>query len=246
MDVKAAFDNVYQLQLLNTLKEVDLPPQLRRGMESFLSNRTASNDFDHHVEEMSPIRTRIGQGFPELPVLSLLNPMPQFDVLERKYPDPSCPSNREEVGMLVIGKTEVSSSIRLERIAEPCTHWGAVNAPLFDNLNRELTQDHGKRESNQPAVTEVKMPDGYIIAVKEVKRALLVRFDCKMNFKNPVSRKPASSLGAFNATGGFASAEKGVTDQALRKLFQAYVATNSDFGPYMGWNSRVGLRNIIP
>lgn len=57
MDVTGAFDDVPHGRLLNTLKKRDSPPQLRRLVESFLSNRTTCLTFDGQIDVMSPLRT---------------------------------------------------------------------------------------------------------------------------------------------------------------------------------------------
>lgn len=69
MDVKGAFKYIYLTWLLNELKERDLPPQLSKWVESFLSNSTACLAFDRQINAMSPIRTGIHNHTYPLPTI---------------------------------------------------------------------------------------------------------------------------------------------------------------------------------
>lgn len=69
---------------------------------------------------MSPIRTGIPPGSPVTPILFLLYLAPLFDVLENNYPDTTCPSYSDDVGVLLIGKREAANSKILEMMATTC------------------------------------------------------------------------------------------------------------------------------
>lgn len=106
MNMKVDFVYVYWERLLQTLTEKDFPQPLERWVKSFLSEGTACLAFDSQTEAMSPMRTSVSQKSPISAIHLLLYLLPLFDALKTRWPDTSCTSNIDDIGLHVTGKTK--------------------------------------------------------------------------------------------------------------------------------------------
>jgi hypothetical protein len=120
IDVKGAFDNVYNPRLLHTMRKMKLHPSLIRWEDSFLSERLASLPFDKDTEPMTPIRTGIPQGSPASPIIFLLYLTPLFTLLRQTHQNITCPSYIDDICLMTEGTSAADNARELEDVVDTC------------------------------------------------------------------------------------------------------------------------------
>lgn len=86
------------------------------------------------------------------------------------------------------------------------------------------------------------MPDGTLVEASDTLRWLGIWFDRKLSFKHHVKTKAASAMRAFLALARLGNTERGLSQTALRQLYQTCVTTISDFGAEVWWNGQTGYK----
>jgi ribonuclease HI len=245
IDVKGAFDNVFRQRLLQTLKEMRLNPAIIRWVDSFLTDRLASLTFDAESEPMTPITTGIPQGSPVSPILFLLYLKPLFTKLNQIHPHITSPSYIDDICLLIQGNTAAGNARQLEQAAATCFCWGKSNAVAFDDPKSELMHYTNSRNPDNSNETKVKLPNGTIIAPSEVQRWLGIWLDRKLSWKEHIKRKSTSAMRAFLSISRLANSEKGLSQSALRQLYQSCITTVADFGSEVWWNGQKSQSNPL-
>ena len=236
IDVKGAFDNVYKKRLLQTMKDMKLDQKTTRWVESFLSNRMASLSFHKDTERMSGIDTGIPQGSPVSPILFLIYISPLFTLMEKEHPEVTCPSYIDDICLLVEGDTPEQNATKLEEAVATCFSWGADNAVAFDDPKSELMHFYKARKEIKNPYVSVVLPNGTNIEPSDVQRWLGFWLDWKLTWKFHIQTRTASAMRVFMALSRLGTTEKGLSQSALRQLYQSCITSVADFGAEVWWH----------
>jgi ribonuclease HI len=238
IDVKGAFDNVYKKRLLQTMRAMKLDQKTVRWVDSFLSDRMASLSFDKDTEQMSGIDTGIPQGSPVSPILFLFYLTPLFTIMELKHPNVICPSYIDDICLMVVGDSPAENSKILEDAVATCFQWGEDNAVAFDDPKSELMHFYKARKEIQTPYTNVVLPNGTCIKPSGVQRWLGFWLDRKLTWKFHIQTRTTSAMRVFMALSRLGNTERGLSQSALRQLYQSCITTVADFGAEVWWNQQ--------
>ena len=230
IDVKGAFDNVFKERLLHTMKSMKLDQKTTRWVETFLSERMASLSFHKDSEKISPINTGIPQGSPVSPILFLFYVFPPFKMMRLKHPHVICPSYIDDICLVVEGDSPEENATELEEAVATCFMWGKKNAVAFDDPKSELMHYYKARKKIQNPYVNVILPNGTCIEPSDVQRWLGFWFDRKLSWKHHIQTRTASAMRVFMALSRLANTERGLSQSALRQLYQSCITTVADFG----------------
>ena len=222
-----------------------LNPAIIRWVDCFLTDRLTSLTFDMETEPMTPIMTGIPQGFPVSPILFLLYLQPLFTQLEQLHPQIISPSYIDDICLLIQGKTAASNSRKLEEAVTTCFNWGKINAVAFDDPKSELMHYTNSRNPDTSEETQVKLPNGTVITPSDVQRWLGIWLDRKLSWKDHIKRKATSAMRVFMSISRLANSEKGLSQSALRQLYQSCITTVADFGSEVWWNGQKSQSNPL-
>ena len=84
----------------------------------------------------------------------------------------------------------------------------------------------------------VILPNGTEIKPSDVQRWLGLWFDRKLTWKEHIKKKATSAMRVFMAISRLANSEKGLSQSALRQLYQSCITTVADFGSEVWWNNQ--------
>jgi len=238
IDVKGAFDNVYKERLLQTMRKMKLDQKTVRWVESFLSERMASLSFDKDSEKMSPIETGIPQGSPVSPILFLIYLSPLFTLMEQRHPDIRCPSYIDDICLLVVGDSPQQNCALLEEEVTTCFNWGKDNAVAFDDPKSELMHFYNARKEINDPYVNIVLPNGTLIEPSGVQRWLGFWLDRKLTWKHHIRTRTTSAIKVFMALSRLGNTERGLSQSALRQLYQSCITTVADFGAEVWWNQQ--------
>ena len=238
IDVKGAFDNVYKDRLIQTMRKMKLDQKTIRWVESFLSNRMASLSFDKDKEQMTRIDTGIPQGSPVSPILFLIYLSPLFEIMDSQHPDVTCPSYIDDICLMVEGDSPEMNAATLEGAVATCFNWGRQNAVAFDDPKSELMHFYTARKEIKNPYVNVVLPNGTLIEPSDVQRWLGFWLDRKLTWKFHIQTRTTSAMRVFMALSRLGNTEKGLTQAALRQLYQSCITTVADFGAEVWWNQQ--------
>src|SRR4030095_2351777 len=98
--------------------------------------------------------------------------------------------------------------------------------------------DHANRSLNE----SVKIIDNSVeIKPKEVVKWLGIWFDRKLSFKIHVEKRIAAASRMFYSISRLANTERGLSFQAMRKLYIACIASIADYGVPVWWKQQQHL-----
>ena len=114
----------------------------------------------------------------------------------------------------------------MQNAAEKLIEWGQNNHIEFNIKKIKLIHfNHANRSLNE--LIKIKK---FIIKLKEVVKWLEIWFDKKLSFKIHVENRIASANKMFYAIKRLANTEKGLSFQAMRKLYIACITSIADYG----------------
>ena len=238
IDVKGAFDNVFKERILHMMRTMKLDQKTTRWVETFLSERMASLSFDKDSEKMSLIDTGIPQGSPVSPNLFLFYVSPLFEVIRLKHPHGICPSYIDDICPHVEGNSPEENVTELEEAVATCFKWGEENAVAFNHPKSELMHYYKARKKVENLYVNVILPNGTCIEPSDVQRWLGFWFDRKLSWKHHIQTRTASAMRVFMALSRLGNTERGLSQSALRQLYQSCMTTVADFGAEVWWNQQ--------
>ena len=106
LDLIGAYDTVDHLHLLNTLREMGFPPGIIRWIRSYLTDRTATLQFDGESSDIFHLQAGVPQGSPLSPVLFLLYITSLYERL------------RTEQGIILVGFSDDTNILSIGRNPE--------------------------------------------------------------------------------------------------------------------------------
>jgi hypothetical protein len=229
IDVKGAFDNVYKPRLLHTMRKMKLHPSVTRWVEIFLSERLASLSFDKDKEPMTPIRTGIPQGLPASPIIFLLYLTPVFTLLWQTHQNITCPSYIDDICLMTKGTSAADNARELGDAVDTCFTWGDANAVAFDDRKSELMHVTTAGTLDTMEECYVQLPNGTRIKLSGTQRWLELWFNRKLTLKHHMRSKTASAIRVFMALSRLGNTKRGLSQSALRQLYQSCITTVADF-----------------
>ena len=102
LDVKGAYDYVARKQLLKRMFELDIPSDIIRWTNSFLTERRVQLVIDGYTCQKRGIKTGIPQGSPISPILFIIYLSGVFEAIETKVPIQAI-SFVDDIGLLATG-----------------------------------------------------------------------------------------------------------------------------------------------
>lgn len=179
VDVKNAFNSACWKTISRSLQDIGVSEQLRRIIESYLSNRTLEYDTKNGI-----VRTEVTAGVPQGSIIgpTLWNIM--YDGVLRL----NLPSGVEIVGfaddilLMSLGDTEAETSVKMKDAIEIVQEWLG---------GRKLSVAHHKTEMvivtnrRQPVTTQVEIEQSMISSKRHIKY-LGVMLDDRLNFTSHV------------------------------------------------------------
>jgi ribonuclease HI/exonuclease III len=225
LDIKGAFDYVKKPQLLKVLKGLGLPSKLITWVDTFMSKRQIQLAFEGQVGKITDLDTGVPQGSPISQVLFLIyvKYITQKKAYQLSYIDD-------------FSLSATSTSARIN-----CSILGSIIAELFSKAvdyqvqfepeKTELIHFHNKRK---PILDTIKIGD-LEISPKKVVRYLGIWFDSKLSFKSHVEKRTNSATSALYGLIRLATTQKGLSFQAIRRLYIACIISIADYGIQVWW-----------
>ena len=155
-----------------------------------------------------------------------------------KHPHVICPSYIDDICLLVEGNSPEENATELEEAVATCFEWGKENAVAFDDPKSELMHYYKSRKKVDNPYVNVVLPNGTCIEPSDVQRWLGFWFDRKLSWKHHIQTRTASAMRVFMALSRLGNTERGLSQSALRQLYQSYITTVADFGVEVWWNQQ--------
>jgi ribonuclease HI len=235
LDVKGAFDHVNKSQLLEICKHVKLSPICINWIQSFCQNRRVQLKFDGEIMKSTSINIGIPQGSPVSPILYLIY-ISQLFKCNAKCAD-RMSSYIDDIGITVSSKTIQENCIKLQQAAEKLINWGNSHGIQFDMDKTELIHFSSSNQSLEKSVQIMQT----IISPKEEVKWLGIWFDRKLSFKTHVEKRIAAASRMFHSISRLANTERGLSFQAMRKLYIACIVSVADYGVPVWWKNQLFL-----
>lgn len=234
LDVKGAFDHVAKNQLLAILQKLKLPISLITWVSSFLSKRLLRLRFDGQTEPFSQINTGIPQGSPISPILFLIYIRDLFTTTST-----SVLSYIDDIALIASSPSFKKNTTILEREAAKLYALGAASAVEFDLDKTDLIH------FSPSAKSKLKLPNGDLVAPKQLVRWLGVWFDSKLTYKQHVQIRVAQAKSAFHRMARLANTERGLSPLAMRQLYMACVTSIADYGSVIWWRGQEQFKKSL-
>lgn len=242
MDVKGAFDFVNKNQLLQTCQKNNLSSSLCQWIDSFLQSRKMKLAFDDETTQSFDVDVGVPQGSPVSPILFLIyisELFKQNHYLTREF-SVRLISYIDDIAIVASSKTFHENCRILKKIASKLIDWGNNHFVQFDMKKTELIHFDSSHRATS-ASNSVKLTNDLIIEPQEYIRWLGIWFDRKLTFKIHVEKRTASAIRMFHSISRLASTVRGLSFQAMRKLYIACIASISDFGVPIWWKQQKHL-----
>ena len=192
--------------------------------------------FDNEIITNSvTIYTGVPQGSPVSPILFLIYANQLFKC--NAYLSIRINSYVDNIGIQTSSRSTYENCKILQNAAEKLVKWGQNNHIEFDMKKTELIHfDHANRSLNE----SIKIKE-FIIKPKEVVKWLGIWFDRKLSFKIHVENRIASASRMFYTIKRLANTEKGLSFQAMRKLYIACITSIANYEVSIWWKNQVFL-----
>ena len=151
-------------------------------------------------------------------------------MLSASYIDDTC--------LLVEVDSPEENATELEEAVATCFEWGKENAIAFDDPKSELMHYYKARKKVENPYVNVVLPNGTCIEPSDVQRWLGFWFDRKLSWKHHIQTGTASAMRVFMALSRVGNTERGLSQSALRQLYQSCITTVADFGAEVWWNQQ--------
>ena len=172
------------------------------------------------------------------PILFLIYLSPLFTLMEQRYPDIRCPSYIDDICLLVVGDPPQQNYPILEEGVTTCFNWGKENAVPFDDPKSELMHFYNTRKEITDPYVNIVLPNGTLIKPSSVQRWLGFWLDRKLTWKHHIRTRTTSAIKVFMALSRLGNTEQGLSQSALRQLYQSCIITVADFGAEVWWNQQ--------
>ena len=94
------------------------------------------------------------------------------------------------------------------------------------------------RKTVENPYVNVVLPNGTCIEPSDVQRWLGFWFDIKRSWKHHIQTRTASAMRVFMALSRLGNTERGLSQSALRQLYQSCITTVADFGTEVWWKQQ--------
>ena len=138
MDVKGAFDHVFQAELAQRMSELWIDDDLIGWTQSFLTDRWVELVIDGYINPKHKVETGIPQGSPVSPILFLIYISGIFFQVELQLPRIFCLSFMDDLGFLVAGQSVLEIKKLLEKVGKIALNWAACHAVTYDINKTEV------------------------------------------------------------------------------------------------------------
>ena len=118
----------------------------------------------------------------------------------------------------------------MDRSALKYENFFADDAVPFDDPKSELMHYYKARKKVENPHVNVVLPNGTCIELSDVQQWLGFWFDRKLSWKYHIQTRTASAIRVFMALSRLGNTERGLSQSALRQLYQSCITTIADFG----------------
>ena len=130
----------------------------------------------------------------------------------------------------MVGGSPQQNCELLEEGVTTCSNWGKENALAFDDPKSELMHFYNTRKEITDPYVNIVLPNGTLIKPSSVQRWLGFWLNRKLTWKDHIWTRTTSAIKVFMALSRLGNTERGLSQSALRQLYQSCITTVTDFG----------------
>src|SRR6266511_1362692 len=223
INVKGAFDHVSANQLIKICIDLGLPKSLCSWIDSFLVDRKIQLAFNNRTNIEIDIQIGIPQGSSISPILFLIYIRNLFQDLENR--DMSYINN---IGLVALSESIEKNCKILKEAAIRIFEKRTDNLIQFNPEKTELIHFYSKRNIGENV--NICFSENYLVEAKPTVKWLEIWLDLKLNFKEHVEKKVAQATRIFHQIKRLSNTERGLSFQAIRQLYIAYITLIADYG----------------
>ncbi len=224
LDVAGAFNNVHHKRLIHNLRKRRIPKQIAKWIGSFLTERSTQLLFNGTKSQKIPTPAGIPQGSPLSPSLYMYYNGDLLDIPKQRG---TCLGYIDDITFGVQGPSDTGNIRKLRPILKEAEEWRAKHGVQFEPSKYMLV--HFTRNYRQATEAGLTI-NGITIEPSKEAKYLGVIFDQELRYKSHLQRLTKKGTEAALALSAIAKGVTGTPFRYVRQLFQAVIATRTDYG----------------